>query len=291
MKKITLFAFVLISAMAISCSSDGDGGSVDSNVYFNYTADDAAIAVPAITALRVENNFEVMAQNADGRSMYLNFKKSGQLIRATSTSSNDDPFNWKNSGYDFSKDSFNFEIVAIDESAKIIKCNYSGKLFEDAYDQANSAFANVSGSFNVHYTEMAPNIADLGTNAKIGGNDWKSVKTGLTNNGDMDNVEVYTNSDDAYSISIFVNLFETTTGTYNFTGASTNNKVTLSKYDTTTDSYVNYTCTGTFDLDAITDDGFGDYLIQGTFSFTAVNPNDSSTIQVTNGTFKEYFNW
>lgn len=38
-------------------------------------------------------------------------------------------------------------------------------------------------------------------------------------------------------------------------------------------------------------DGGGSYLIEGTFSFSAINPQDNSTIQVTNGKFKEYFNW
>jgi len=290
MKILKLIPAIVALVLLNACSSDGGGSSVDTTDSFTYKIEGVDVPVPIMTAVRHENIIEVMGQNSDGRSMFLTFNTYGQLIRATSTPVSTDPFNWKNSGFDFSLNTFNFELVAIDETNKIVKLNYSGKLFTDEYDQANSAFSNVSGTVNLHYTETAPQIPGLSVTAKIGGNDWRAVKSSLTNNGAIQNVVVDENSDDAYKIGFYMDQYNTEAGTYTFTGASDNNKVILSKYDTTTHEYVNYTCSGTLVLTQKTSDGFGNTLISGTFTLTAVPPTGPA-IEVTNGVFKEYYNW
>jgi hypothetical protein len=281
-----LFAVIIFNA----CSSDSGSSSVDTTDSFTYKVEGVDVPVPTMTAVRHENIIEVMGQNADGRSMFLEFNIFGQLIRATSTSTTTDPFNWKNSAFDYSLNTFNFELVAIDETHKIVKLNYSGKLYDDEYDLANSPSTNVSGAVNLHYTETAPQIAGLGVTAKIAGNDWRAVKSSLTNNGAIQNVVIDENSDDAYKIGFYLDQSNTVAGTYTFTGASGNNKVILSKYNATTNEYVDYTCSGTLVLTQKDTDGFGNTLISGTYTLTAV-PASGPTIQVTNGVFKEYYNW
>lgn len=289
MNKFKLFAFLLVSITITSCSSDGGGSSVTDS--FTYKANGVDIPVPIITAIRHEDFIEILAQNSDGRSMYLFFNKYGQLSRASSTAVSTDPFNNKNSAVDFSLNNFNLELVELDESNKIVKVNYSGKLFDDEYDLANSPFTNVEGSATVHYTETAPAIPGLSITATIGGTSWRAVKSSLTNNGAIQNVVIDENSDDAYKISIYLDQTNTTTGTYTFSGTSGNNKVTLSKYDPVTNTYIDYTCSGAFALNQKDTDGLGNTLISGTFTFSAVPSGGGATIQVTNGDFKEYYNW
>jgi hypothetical protein len=283
-----LFALIILNACSSDSGDSGGGGSTADS--FTYKVEGVDVPVPTITAIRHENIIEILGQNADGRSMFLTFNKFGQLIRATSTSTTTDPFNWKNSAYDFSLNTFDFELVSLDETNKTVSVTYSGKLYDDEYDLANSTFTNVSGTANVHYTETAPAVTGLGVTAKIAGNDWRAVKVGLTNNGAIENVVVDENSDDAYKIGFYMDQINTAAGTFTFTGASANNKVILSKYDSVTNEYVDYTCSGTFQLTLKDTDGFGNTIISGTFSFTAVPPT-GPTIQVTNGVFKEYYNW
>jgi hypothetical protein len=289
MKKIKLFAFIAFSAMlAVSCSSDDGGSSVDSTEYFDYNKDGAEINITDWQAIRSEDSFEVMGTNPDGTSMYFNFDAHGNLARAGNTPANTSSDPWMNSFQNYTSHYFNFEIVAIDAAAHMIKVNYSGKLYEDDYD-IDSAFSTVTGSFNVHYDVMAPAVADMHFNAKIAGNDWYGVSGGMSVYG-FDDVHLWQTSGDEYQFDLNINADNYAVGTFSFTAASTANRVVLSKYDTATNQYVDYICSGTMAISSITDYSWTGKILTGTFNITAVNPdNPAQTIQVTNGSFKELY--
>ncbi|RZK08281.1 MAG: hypothetical protein EOO46_14210 [Flavobacterium sp.] len=95
-------------------------------------------------------------------------------------------------------------------------------------------------------------------------------------------------NEDAYKIEThFANT--QATGSYNFTPSSTDNYVRLSKFNPLTASYDYYEATGQVAYTYREFHGANRYSFIGTFSFVAVNPNNSSdVIQVTNGEFRSY---
>lgn len=295
MKQIKFLACLLVTAVTFSCSSDSDSNdstppqTVDPNEYFTYSNAGTDVPIATWTAIRAEDEFEILGQAPDGSSMYLNFHDNGVLVRAGNTPANDSDIPWRNSAYDFSSNYFDFHLVAIDTANKIVKVTYSGKLYDDDFD-LTSATAMVSGTVNVHYIDMAPTVPGLRLSAKIGGNDWLGVKSYLSNNGDISNIIMSYNSNDKNQISLYFNDTDTGVGTYDFNEDSLNNKVTLSVYNPTTREYLEYDCVGTFKIDEKTNT-FGTTLMRGTFSFTATNPDDNSTIQVSDGAFKTVYNW
>jgi hypothetical protein len=286
-----LFAFIALSALVASCSSDDNNGSstnVDATDSFTYIKDGVTQTITTITAVRHEDAFELSGDTADGQNMYLDFDKYGNLQTAGSIGAD---FDWKNSFANFSSNYFDFAIVGIDETNKIVKVTYSGKVYEDDYD-ITSDFSTVSGVINVHYTVVTPVEPGLGTFAKINGTDWHGVKISESNSGDtLDNVVTQVDSGDAYSLNIYVNQEGTIPGTYAFTGATTTNKITLSKFNTATLEEDEYQGVGTLVFTEKTTDEFGITLIAGTFSFTAHDPVTGSDIHITNGTFKEVYTW
>ncbi|MDI1257060.1 MAG: DUF6252 family protein [Flavobacterium sp.] len=286
MKKIQLLAVLFISVLFASCSSSDDGGSSSAEDYFHYKLDGTDIELTTITAIRSGDSFEVLGQTAAGTSMYFSFNQYGDLNRAGNTPDNISDVSWKNSAYEFSSHYFNFELVSIDAANKKVKINYSGKLYEDEFD-LDSAFSTVEGSLYVTYTDVVPQVAGLGVAAKIAGQDWHAVKSSTSiSNGLSSIIE---NSDDEYQLSFYVDE-NTAVGNYTFNAASQDHKVVLSKYNTTTNEYVDYVGSGSITITENTS-GIGYSLIVGTYSFTATNPNDNSQIQVTNGTIKEVYSF
>ena len=286
MKKIKLFAFLAFSSvLSISCSSDGDGGGVDQNEYFNYTTEGNDINITTWQAYRTEDAFEVLGQASDGTSMYFDFDVHGNLARASSTPADTSLDPWMSSYQNFPSHFFNFYIVGIDESSQMIKVNYSGKLYEDEYD-INSAFSTVSGSFNVHYDVLTPNIADIHFTAKIGGQNWYSV-TSTTSIYGWNDMHLQYTSGDAYMIDLNIDPENVAEGNFNFTTSSTVNRVILSKYNVSTDEYDEYASSGNLTITDIQDLGFGYKLLIGTFTINATS--GSGSVQVTNGSFKTVF--
>ncbi len=289
MTKIKFFAlFVLASIVAVSCSSDSEGGSVDSNEYFNYTTDGRNVEITTWVAARSEDTFEVMGTNPDGTSMHFLFDAHGNLARAGSTPADVSSDPWMDSFQNFTSHYFNFDIVAIDEATQMIKVNYSGKLYEDEYN-INSDFSTVSGSFNVHYDVRTPIVPNIHFEAKIAGSDWYQVSGGTSIYGSSD-VHLWQTSGDEYRLDLNINANTYSLGTFPYTSSSTANRVVLSKYDTATNQYVDYISSGTLSITDIADAGWSGKMLTGTFSFTAVNPdNPAQTIQVTDGSFKTLY--
>jgi hypothetical protein len=290
MKTIKFFALLLIFVGFYSCSSDDDGGggqSVDQDQYFTYVEDATDYPIEYISALRTENVFELVAEG-EGRSIYLNFDKWGQLILASSD--NTETFEGRTSQYYYSQESFNFEIVAIDEAEKIIKVTYSGKLYEDQWDP-ESDYVQVSGTANVTYIEnnVDPAFANMGVTAKIGSAQWRAVKSETTDGWDGIPISVHAVGEDRWKITFRLDTPELSAGTISFTSASTN-RVYLSRYNPATGSFTEYQSSGTLVIDELVSSGWGSHIIRGSFTFTATNPDDNSVVQVQNGVFKQFYN-
>jgi hypothetical protein len=279
---IRFFAVLVITSVMLSCSSDGDG---QNSVI--YKENGVEIPVPVVHAYKQDKVYYFLAQNEDGRSIEIWFNSSGQLMQAKSTPGGD-PFSFMASAYDYSLNSFDFELVSLNESAKTFKLNYSGKLFDDEYDVANSSFVNVSGSAQLHYEDVTW-ATGLEVTAKIDGSSWRSAKQNRSYFGEIENVVLEETSDDPFRMTFYIHQAETQPGIYTFNATSEANRIVLSKYSIATHSYVEYNSSGTFTITSTTANEFGETRIEGTYSFTATNPSDGTTLQVTDGVFKEMF--
>ena len=286
MKNLKCLAVLFVAVLLGSCSSDSDSNDpdVETNDYMNLTVEGEDIDVPQVMAIRRGENFEILGQISAETGMHLFFLETGEIITATYSGNPDNPFDSHTNAFDFTNHTFTFDIVAIDESAKIIKVTFSGKLFEDPFDQQGSQFKTVSGTTNVHYIEVPPVLEGFGTNATINGTAWHSVNGGLSSSGPIEFINLYSTANDAYRINIYFNTDTTVAGTYNFTPASTNHMVILSKYDVETGLYTDFPSTGTLVISSI--DG---QVIEGTFNFTAIDPETNATVTVNSGTFKKNY--
>lgn len=183
----------------------------------------------------------------------------------------------------FSSNYFDFNLEQVDEVHKRVKGTYSGYLYANPED-LNSEIKYVSGSFDLAYQDLVPTVSGLGNHAKIDGADWSRTNKYSIQGGDGfgSHVVQHDLSDDKYKIIIHYDLTDTTVGTFNFVPVDATNKIEIAKYDTATNTYINYNCTGTLVITKREGNIFG-----GMYQFTAVNPNNpADTIQVTDGDFK-----
>lgn len=287
MKKIKIILFIAVTAILGSCSSDSDSSS-SSNEYFNYKIDGETVSVSEWIAVRSENTIEVAGQGSNGKTIIFEFNSNGNIGSVTTYSSSDFSIPDRNAQAYYTNESFDFNLVSINENDKTVKVTFSGKVFEDEYD-LSSEFVLVEGDFQVKYTDVTPQVSGLGVYAKIAGNDFYSSsedQSGGFFSGENITLDSY--DGDVFRIGVTSNHDDTTTGTTSFTPSSSTNKVVLSKYNTTLDYFEEYNCTGTLN---ITNKEVGSQLtiISGTFSFTAVNPDTGAQTQVTNGTFKQVY--
>ena len=189
----------------------------------------------------------------------------------------------------FSSNYFNFNVEEIDEVNRTVKGSFSGTVYFDSQD-LNSEGKYVSGTFAKKYTVVAPLFSDLRNTAKINGNEWTQTNKYLTKGiPSNENIIYHAVSDDAYKVMIKYNIASLNVGQYDFSSTTVTNAVQLAKFDVTTNQYINYNCVGTLKLTQKeqTANLSGVFIIKGTYSFTAVNPNDpNDVVQVTDGTFK-----
>lgn len=91
-------------------------------------------------------------------------------------------------------------------------------------------------------------------------------------------------ADDPYKLTLL--LPTAATGQYSFSPESTTNRITLYKFNTATLSYDAYECTGNVNI--VQREPWGSYyMYSGSFSLTAVNPNNpSEVIEITEGNFR-----
>lgn len=287
LKTAVLFLFVSLLA---SCSSD-DGDPVDNNPitgddYFEYTIDGEEQDMTEWTALRSENTIAVSGTSATGRVVQLQFNKWGD-IGDVMTLADDFDIPWRNNYHYNRGETFDFELVSIDEENKKIKVNFSGKVYDEEYDNS-SDFSTIEGSFIVTYQQVQPQVAGLGVSAEIDGDAWHdsdSDQSGGFFSGE--DLTINASSASKYTIGIVTNHDDTTADNYTFGPAETSNKMKLFVYNPETNMEEEWTTTsGSMNITEKTV-GFQITVLAGTFSFTAENPETGETVSVTNGTFKQ----
>ena len=288
MKKIKIILFIAVTAILASCSSDSSSSPSSSNEYFNYKIDGETVSVPAWQAVRSENTIEVAGQGSNGKAIIFTFNSNGNIGSVTTYSSTDFSIPDRDAQAYYTNESFNFNLVSINDTDKTVKVTFSGKVFEEEYN-LSSEFVLVEGDFQVKYTDVTPQVSGLGVYAKIAGNDFYSSNEDQSG-GFFSGSDITLNSydGDVFSIGVTSNHDNTTIGTTNFTPTSITNKVVLSKYNTTLDYFEEYNVTGTLNITS-KDVGAQITIISGTFSFTAVNPDNGAETQITNGTFKQVY--
>lgn len=292
MKKLQLFAFLFIASLAISCSSD-DGGDSTGGPFeptFEYTFDGNPLNISVSSGQKSGNSMVVVAGDSQGNSIQFQFDKFGNLGSVSAT-----PSDFEMPDYDshknYSGHYFTFDLIEINEAEKTVKASFSGKLYEDNED-LNSDFKEVSGTFWVKYVEMTPAVAGLEVSAKINGNDWYATNSFTTNGtGSFETFIHHELSDDEYKIMLGFDDSNMTAGVRNFTPATETIYATIAKYNLQTKFYETFNATGTMTITGT--ESFGIFtIVSGTYSFSAVNPSNSSeTIQVTDGKFKSVYSW
>ncbi len=216
----------------------------------------------------------------------IHFDKNGAIIDAKQRSNSIDYFgsydyiNYEN----FPSNYFHINIISLDEVNKKIKLNFTGKLYLNKKDM-NSEAIDISAELNQDYgiieTPYGIRVNDIEQycSAKFNNATWIARK------------ETYYSqftAPDAYKIETHF-ASSATPGSYNFTSASTDNYIRFSKFNIATLTYDYYNVTGTITHSYREFHGLKKYSFIGTFSFTAVNPNNpADVIQVTEGVFRSY---
>lgn len=282
---------LFVSVFAVSCSSE-DSDPVNNNPsgeeYFTYTIDGEEQDMTLWQGLRSESTFAVSGTSASGRIVEFQFNQWGNL-GDVSTLGDDFDIPWRMGYHYFKSNYFTFDLVAIDEANKTVEVTFSGKVFDEEYD-ITSDYSTIEGSFRVKYQDATPVVSGLGAFAKINGADWHDSDSdqegGFFSGEDL---MINLSNDSKYTISIVTNHETTAVGNYTFGQAQSSNKVKLKVYDTSINEEVEYTSSnGTM---AITAKTVGAQLtvIEGTYSFTATNPDTGAAVTVTAGTFKQAY--
>lgn len=280
MKLLKFVFFLVTTACIVSCSSDGDGGNGGSSN--SLTINGSSVSILTTIAQRSEDSFLILAYATDGTSIQVSFNKFGNLERVIFE---DEDFNLYSNYQYFKSNYFNFDLVSLNENNKRVKVTYSGTLYENEND-FDSPSITVNGSFDLNYVEQAPLVSGLGLSCKIAGNDWH--ETDFWDTSFLSVRRKFINDDDKL-ISMSLTSSEIAPGTYSINLLS-DNKMELDVFNTTTLEYDPYlTTSGTITIISNTFPTPGVRVIEGTFNFTAVNPFNNNTVQVTQGKFKSNF--
>lgn len=181
----------------------------------------------------------------------------------------------------FPRHYFDLQILSHDVENQRMKVAFSGKLYLDSSDLNSETFDIDACEFDLVYQirSLASDMYHHGfmynCSAKFNGNSWYATQQRMN---------AFT-TDDPYKVEIRFDP-NTSPGSFDFTPASTNNRVRLSKFNTATLVYDYYDTTGSVAYTYKEFHGANKYTYVGTFSFTAVNPaNPADVIQVTDGKY------
>lgn len=297
MHKIKIISIITIFLLAASCSSDSTTNPnpepvVPAQSLFTWSINGVQKSSGSVPAYKTEDNFSVSIGGIGA----LTFDKTGRfgsfdIDLRTGTSTITSKFY---SHRDYSSHYFTFNLIALDEVNKRVKGNFSGYIFSNPFN-VNLETKFVDGNFDVEYIDLVPSVTGFKNQAKIDGVQWSRTFTYLTRGAGSENQKITQHdvSNDEYKIMIDYHFKAINLGIYNFLDTDPTNKVQLAKFDPVTATYTNYISSGTLIVTKLSRNCSSCYeyeLISGTYSFTAVNPNNSSdVIQVTDGTFKLRF--
>ncbi len=210
----------------------------------------------------------------------------GKIIYKQQTPGQPDKYFYSHRNY--SSHYLTFALESFDAINMQVKGSFSGYIFTNPEDlSSESKF--VSGSFDLPVADLVPPVSGLTNEADINGQFWRSTNRFQTqgdNTGFAYEVNIHCLRDDDYRMTLTFDKYNTTAVNYNFTSSTQINKIKIEKYDLNTSSYINYNCTGMVQVLIK-----NQYFFDGTYSFTAVNPNNASdVIQVQNGKFRLNYN-
>lgn len=285
--KISNYIFYLFIIIFSSCSNSDSNENTNQVATFEFNVNGTSIGGGFTKAQKKEHTIHLGTDRND-TSFLISFDENGHFGKIVYKYY--EPIGGASKSFtsfrNFSSNYFDFQLLSFDPINKRVKAVFSGYLYRNPSD-LNSETKFVNGSFDLPYEEYVPPVANIINEATINGEYWRATNKYQTRdvNGDFHNIVLHSLSDDAFKIMIYFydQLHNVTApGTYNFTNSDLIKKVQIAKYNVSNSTYTFYNCTGTL----IVTNVFGN-CIQGTYSFTGVNPtNSSDIITVENGKFK-----
>lgn len=289
MTKIKFLAVILFTAIFASCSSGDDTSENTDNPSasgsFDFVYNNQTKKVNSWEAKKIDDYMQVKGLTSDGIVVNFVFNVYGNLYGATTSGASAGSSVMTHEASEvFTSNTFTFTIAELNTANKMIKVNFSGKLYTDG-DDDESDFVVISGAFNVPYINATPDIPGLGTFAKFNGNDWHGMAFESSTTFSTQIITLNVQNDGEYSLGIVFPKENLKTGTFSFTGNDFSNGISLEKFDVATGKSVEYNVAGTITYTTVAAN-----YVEGTFSLTATHPDNDSQIVITGGKFKEMTN-
>lgn len=307
-KLVLIFAF-----FCVSCSNDTSDNSTVNTQYLRLNINGVEKIIPSedypnnSVVLGFSGNvFQLTAfygkldNNYSSQMFKLIFDKNGNIISVKNSVHENEYGDFVYGNYNFFPSNyFDLNIISLDEASKKIKVSFSGNLYLNSNSTSNlyllsldREFVQAEGEIDMIYEEWeGPYTGIFMANleqycsAKLNGVAWEGNRA-----NEFMGSYTYGSfmASDPYKIEIRF-AQDANLGSYNFTTASTENRIKFSKFNTTTLTYDYYTVNGVLNNDYKEFHGGTSYSYFGTYNFTATNPNNpSDVIQVTDGKFRYY---
>lgn len=309
MKKSVAYIFFLL--VLFGCSNSNDDVLVDTNNNNNNNNNYLYLKVNGQVANEYGNGnnlfkgdnvvkkngvFTINANYGEGFEWHLLkilFTADGKIISVDQESNSSENGQWKYSNFrHFPSNYFNVDTISIDENTNKLKAKLNGSIYLNK-NNLNSESIFLEIDIDCSYV----NQDDTNQNYIITSSDFKIFTMEQYCSAVINNVpwiarhehEISSfTSVDPYRIEInFDN--DAVPGSFPVNPASLNNYLKFSKFNTTTLTYDYFNVTGNLAYTYKEYHGFLNYSFIGTFSFTAVNPNNTSEIiTVNDGRFRSY---
>jgi hypothetical protein len=307
-KKITMkYTFYLIGLalfLCIGCSTDAPTPaptptppvSTDPYFHMNVSGTDLSFPLPPLPSFNhvsiqkygnrfsIGGNYAFSYDSNDLSQFNITFDTDAKIVYANQSSTSTEYGNYTYNNYQNYPDHyFDVQIISLDETNHRIKGSFSGKLYLNKLN-INSESIVFTGDFDMFYDETGTSTPGISVgdveqhcNMKLNGTVWTALYEYQYSS--------FT-AQDAYKIEMhFAN--SNTPASFTVTPSSTDNYLRFSKFNTVTLVYDYYDLNGTVAYTYRENHGGGRYSYFGTFSGTAINPNNpSDVITITEGDFR-----
>ncbi|MDC8005821.1 hypothetical protein POV27_17340 [Aureisphaera galaxeae] len=281
MKKNVL-VFMMLSVLFVSCNKDdGDSNSAVEENSFTLTVDGENVPIATVIGQRSEDSFTAIGLASDGRAIELPFHRLGNYGQIDYLTGGT-PLSYGSAVF-FTDNTFSYTILDINESAQTISGEFSGLLYEDEFD-VTSPTITVSGSYNIPYTIVTPQVENLEVSATIDGTPWYSTKSATTGGCCGSSIETkWRYNETPYEIGLTIDRNNLVEGTYGFNNGSAFNTMEFIEI-INAEEVVEYETSGTLVIESVGVEN-GVNVLRATYSFIATNPVDNSQIAVNSGVF------